>query len=94
MHTQTNPGHAPGDFEDALDQAVLGLLIHDHTGLWSIAELDRSLQPSGTTRGGDEPSRHTTEDAIERLYAAGLIHRIGQFVFATRAAHAADHVNA
>jgi hypothetical protein len=45
-------------------------------------------------RRGDEPSRHTAEDVIERLYAAGLIHRIGQFVFATRAAHAADYVSA
>jgi hypothetical protein len=94
MLHNTIPGSAPGDCEEALDQALLSLLIHDHPGLWSLSELDRLLAPSGHTTGGAEPSRHATEDAVERLYAAGLIHRVGQFVFATNAARAADHVNA
>ena len=35
-----------------------------------------------------EPTTYRTADAIENLHAAGLIHRVGNFVFATRAAHA------
>ena len=58
-------------------------------GLWSLAEPDRSLQPSSETPSGSEPNRSDIEDAVEDLYAAGLIHRLGQYVFATRAAHEA-----
>ncbi len=39
-----------------------------------------------------EPTRAATEDAVEDLYAAGLIHRIGAYVFATRAAISAEHL--
>jgi hypothetical protein len=92
MHHNPIPGVEPGDPSEALAQAILGLLIDDHPGLWSLAELDRSLTPSGQTARGDEPPRHVTEDAIEALYAAGLIHRIGQFVFASRCAHAAQRL--
>ena len=87
-----NPGVAPGAVEDALDQALLDLLVHDHPGLWSLHELTRSLTSSSQTSGGNEPPTHDTEDAIERLYAAGLIHRVGQFIFATRAAHNAQRL--
>jgi hypothetical protein len=86
------PGVEPGSAEDTLDEALLGLLIHDHPGLWSLTELNRSLTSSSQTVSGNEPPTHDTEDAIERLYAAGLIHRVGQFVFATRAAHAAQRL--
>ena len=81
-----------GTAEDSFDEALLGLLIDDHSGLWSIAELNRSLTSSSQTSGGDEPPTHDTEDAIECLYAAGLIHRIGTYVFATRAAHTAQRL--
>ncbi len=87
-----SPGVEPGDCEHALDQALLDLLIHDHPGLWSLAELSRSLTSSSQTVSGSEPPTHDTEDAIERLYAAGLIHRVGQFLFATRAAHNAQRL--
>lgn len=69
--------------EPALAEAILGLLIDDHPGIWHVAELDRALTPSSMT----EPNSRT-EDTLEALYAAGLIHRSGTFVFATRAAHA------
>ncbi len=92
MHHNPNPGLAPGDCEHALDQALLDLLIHDHPGLWSLSELSRSLTSSGQTADTGEPPTHETEDAIERLYAAGLIHRIGSYVFATRAAHNAQRL--
>ncbi len=87
-----SPGVESGDAEDTLDQALLDLLVHDHPGLWSLHELSRSLTSSSQTSGGDEPPTHDTEDAIERLWAAGLIHRVGQFVFATRAAHNAQRL--
>lgn len=75
MHRQPIP-------EAALAEAILGLLIDDHPGLWHIAELDRSLNPPEA-----EPVT-STEDAVAELYANGLVHRTGAFVFATRAAHA------
>jgi hypothetical protein len=90
MHHQPIPGQC----EDAFDQALLGLLIHDHPGLWSLTELSRSLTSSAQTTGGDEPPTHETEDAVERLYAAGLLGRIGQYVFATHAARAASRIKA
>jgi hypothetical protein len=92
MHTQPNPGIAPTIAEDLFDSALLGLLIHDHDGLWSIAELSRCMASSTQAAGVAEAPAHETEDAIERLHAAGLIHRVGHFVFATRAAHAAQRL--
>jgi hypothetical protein len=87
MLHQPIPATEPGDPSEALAQAILGLLIDDHPGLWSLAELDRSLTPSTAP-----PAAYRTEDAVEQLYAAGLIHRTGEFVFATRAAHAAQRL--
>lgn len=75
MHQQPIP-------DPALAEAILGLLIDDHPGLWHIAELDRSLTPPDAHRS------RATEDAVAALYADGLVHRTGEFVFATRAAHA------
>jgi hypothetical protein len=92
MHRNPIPGTMPGIAEDSFDSALLGLLIHDDTVLWSIAELARSLSSSTASAGVGEAPTHETEDAIERLHAAGLIHRVGQFVFATRTAHAAQRL--
>jgi HD-like signal output (HDOD) protein len=92
MLHNTNPGITPGDHESALDRALLDLLIHDHAGLWNLSELSRSLTSSSQAADTGEPPAHETEDAIERLYAAGLIHRIGNYVFATRAAHTAQRL--
>ena len=90
MHSQPNPAAVAGTVEDSFDEALLGLLIDDHPGLWSVGELCRSLTSSSQTAASGEIETCDTEDAIERLYAAGLIHRIGGFVFATRAAHTAQ----
>ncbi len=92
MHSQPNPAGTAGTAEDSFDEALLGLLIDDHPGLWSLDELTRSLTSSAQIANGDDLPTHDTEDAIERLYAAGLIHRIGGFVFATRAAHTAQRL--
>jgi hypothetical protein len=91
MRHQRTPGHAPDD-PVHLKQAVLGLLLDDQRSLWSLSELDRYLAPSDETRSGEEPSRARVEDAVADLYAAGLLHRIGGFVFATRAAAAAQEL--
>ena len=92
MHRNPIPGFEPGTAEDSFDGALLGLLIYDETMLWSIAELSRSLGSSVQAAGVGEPPTHEIEDAIERLHAAGLIHRVGQFVFASRAAHVAQRL--
>ena len=55
------------------DHAVLQLLAGE-SGPWSIDEVIREI--------GD---RFAAEDAISRLYGAGLLHRLESFVFATRA---------
>lgn len=48
---------------------------------WSIDELAREI--------GD---RGDTTDAIAHLYGGGLLHRCGEFVWATRAAMHAEEV--
>ncbi len=68
--------------DPTLAEAILALLIDDHPGLWHVAELERSLSSPHAERSTD------TEDALASLYADGLVHRTGEFVFATRAAHA------
>lgn len=79
MHDQP----IPAESDDALARAVLDLLTIDHPGHWSIAELARTVTPRN-------PSG--TEDAVASLHAAGLLHRCGEFVFATRAAHEAQRL--
>ncbi len=93
MHRNPNPAAGSGcAAEDSVDEALLGLLVCDHPGLWSITELSRSLTSSAQTADDGEIETCDTEDAIERLHAAGLIHRIGTYVFATRAAHTAQRL--
>ncbi len=93
MHSQRNSAPSAGTSEDSLDEALLGLLVHDHPGLWSLGELSRSLTSSAQIADGAEPPAHDVEDAVERLYAAGLLGRIGTYVFATQAARAADRLH-
>lgn len=56
-------------------QAILSMLVFHSERPWSVAEVE------GEIGEGAE-----TTDALARLYAAGLVHRCGEFVFATRAA--------
>lgn len=91
MRSERTPGADSGD-PDSLKQTLLGLLIDDHPSLWTLAELNRYLNPSSNTKPGAAPDQVDLEDAVEDLYAAGLIHRLGTFVFATRAAHEAQHL--
>lgn len=83
---QDHPIPAVATADDALAQAILDLLTIDHPSIWSMDELDRTLTASTAL----ETTR--TEDVVESLYAAGLIHRSGSFVFASRAAHEAQRL--
>jgi hypothetical protein len=52
------------------------------SGPWSVAEVEREL--------GEHIA---TVDAVASLQAAGLVHRCGEFVFATRAALCMDRLS-
>jgi hypothetical protein len=65
----------PAERDAETDSAVLGLLVYDHAGLWSVAEVEREIG-----------NRVAAADSMARLHGAGLIHRLENFVFATRAA--------
>jgi hypothetical protein len=63
--------------------AILGLLLNFEAGsLWSVDEVVRQLSAS----------RLDVIDGWASLRAAGLIHRVGDFVFATRAASSFDRL--
>ena len=63
--------------------AILGLLLDFEAGsLWSVEEIVRELSAS----------RIEVVDGLASLQAAGLIHRSGDFVFATRAASRFDRL--
>ncbi len=67
--------------EERLDNLVLGLALNGPTWLRGVGEIAREIgDPVGA------------EDAVARLTAAGLLHRIGEFVFATRSARRAGEI--
>lgn len=69
--------------ERQAEGAILGLLLNFEAGsLWSAEELIRQLSAS----------RLEVIDGLANLQAAGLIHRIGDYVFATRAASCFDQL--
>ncbi|HEX3849673.1 MAG TPA: hypothetical protein VHW01_01830 [Polyangiaceae bacterium] len=64
----------------AVESAIYMLLIqHDEQRAWSVHEIELEI---GQTRH--------VGDALRDLHGSGLIHRCGEFVWATRAALAAD----
>ncbi|MGN6371523.1 MAG: hypothetical protein ACTHM1_00810 [Solirubrobacteraceae bacterium] len=65
------------------DKCVLGLLIDESPWPWTVQELGCELE---TNRGA--------EDSVDRLSRAGLLHRLGPFVFPTRAARRAEEIEA
>jgi hypothetical protein len=67
---------APAHIDENREGDVLALLLDPHSPwIWSTQELGREL--GGELRAAD---------AVTGLYAAGLVHRCGDFVFASRAA--------
>jgi hypothetical protein len=68
--------------EDATDKAILALLLTpEEQRPWSQHEVELEM--------GD---RIETIDSLARLRGAGLIHRCGEFVFASRAALTAERL--
>jgi hypothetical protein len=79
MHDQPTP--SPGERMDRADQVLLATLTADHSHRpWSVDELSR------------QAGRETT-DGLNRLAGDGLIHRLGDFVWATRAAVRAEELH-
>lgn len=73
----------PADEDEMTDGAIFGLLSGcDDQRPWSVDEIAREL--------GDH---NRAVDGLARLYGSGLIHRMGEFVWATRAALAADAIS-
>jgi hypothetical protein len=68
--------------EEQAEQAVLALLLDVHPALLSVDEVVREL----TDRPDDFAPRDRVNNAVRDLVAAGLVHRHGAFVFASRAA--------
>lgn len=69
--------------ERQAEGAILALLLDFQAGsLWSVEELIRQLSAS----------RLEVIDGLASLHAAGLVHRIGDYVFATRAASTFDQL--
>jgi hypothetical protein len=73
MHGQDMPSRAEAEGEAAIDALVLTLLVEARTP-WSLEEVGRELA---------DPDSAT--DVVHRLATAGLVHRLGKFVFPTRA---------
>jgi hypothetical protein len=71
---QTQPSQTPADDDNRADSTILGLLLAE-PALWSLDEVAREY--------GDETA---TTDALARLHGHGLVHRLGAYVFPTRAA--------
>jgi len=66
------------------EAAILGLLLNFDAGsIWAVEEIVRQLSASQVD----------TIDALASLEAAGLVHRLGDFVFATRAASSFDRLD-
>jgi hypothetical protein len=70
----------PGERLDADERAVLLLLFEDRAP-WTLDELGRELKDRGDAA-----------DAVSSLRRAGLVHRLGDFVFPTRAARRSDEL--
>jgi hypothetical protein len=73
----------PAEEDERAQKGVLSLLLaSDFQRPWSVAEIER------------ERGEHLgTVDAVASLEAAGLVHRCGEFVFATRAALRMDSLS-
>jgi hypothetical protein len=80
---QDETSRMPADEDERVQKGILGLLLTPASQqLWSVAEVERET--------GEQLA---TADALASLHAAGLIHRCGEFVFATRAALCMDRLS-
>lgn len=76
-------GCSTEDGRRSAESAMLGLLLNVDAGsIWAVDELVRQLSAP----------RLEVLDGLAELEAAGLIHRLGDFVFASRAASSFDRL--
>lgn len=69
--------------EEQHDSTILHLMLCDDSGVpWSMEELARGI----------DHTRVGANDAVNRLHAAGLVHRTGDFVWPSLAARRADEL--
>ena len=79
MQDQTN--ETVEDDDRRTEQTILVLLLTGTQRIWSVEELVAEIG-----------RRMDTTDSLASLQAAGLVHRCGDFVFATRAALRFDEI--
>jgi hypothetical protein len=72
----------PTSEDDKAQQAVLALLLDVYPAQLALDEVLREL----TDRPDEFGPRDRVNNAVRDLVAAGLVHRHGHFVFASRAA--------
>lgn len=72
---------APPRDADTTASAVMEILVEDYPAQFHVEEVIREVAPDATAFG----DRDDVENAIRDLVRAGLLHRSGGFVFATRA---------
>jgi hypothetical protein len=75
MQDQPTPPDPAADLDQAEHVILLLLLDTGSRWPWSVAELGLAL--------GSHPA---AQDAVVELHAAGLVHRLHEFVFPTRGA--------
>jgi hypothetical protein len=73
---------SPAERTDATQQSVLSLLLLAHPGQRSVEEVVREM----SDRPDEFSARDDINNAIRDLVGAGLVHRHGPFLFASRAA--------
>jgi hypothetical protein len=82
------PDHRIENDADRIASVVLGAVLDNHPAHLSMEEIIRQV--------ADDPrsfsARDDASNAITDLVAAGLFHRNGEFVFATRAAVRAEEL--
>jgi hypothetical protein len=76
MHENPTPAEEDGQ----IDSVVLGLLVYPESQRpMSKDEIERTIGEDAT-------------DSLNRLYGAGLVHRLDRFVWATRAAVVSEDI--
>jgi predicted transcriptional regulator len=78
-----NTDRIPDDIAQEQDTRVLNVMLCESSSWpWTVDELARETQNS-----------LRTEDAVRRLIEAGLVYRLGEFVFPTRTARRANELH-
>ncbi|HEY3759088.1 MAG TPA: hypothetical protein VGL37_04965 [Solirubrobacteraceae bacterium] len=69
----------PAERQRQLDSTILTMLVHEEALLWSVEEIAREIKTDPV-------------DSLERLQDGGFIHRLENYVWATRTAFIADEL--